>query len=161
MSWLRSPAAISAVVLASCSGPERTDPLANAAPDLATLQELAERDCACRMAGHEDSRHGAEYQRLTRSLGKSGYGTSSFPVSYGSDCFPGLGENACVLTGGYIPPDAANFICTEEQGVTLEALWSEVEEKSGSVEKADAAVILRLEEMRAEARQTIKSADCN
>lgn len=161
MIWARCLAAIGAVALASCGGPESAEQPANEAPDLATLKELAGRDCACRMAGHKDSRHGAEYERLTRSLEKSGYATSSVPVSYESDCFPALGENACFLTGGYIPPDAANFICTEEQGIALEELWNSEEKRTGSVEKADAAIILKLEEMREEARQTIKPADCN
>lgn len=161
MNWQRCLASIGAVALASCGAPERTDQPATEAPDLATLQELAGRDCACRMAGHKDSRHGAEYERLTRSLEKSGYATSSFPVSYESDCFPGLGENACFLTGGYIPPDAANFICTEEQGIALEELWGSEEKRTGSVEKADAAIIRKLEVMREEARQTVKSAECS
>lgn len=161
MKGLQRLAIIGAFALASCGTPDKVDRASGDAPDLAKLQELARRDCACRMAGHEASRHGAEYARLTRSLEKSGYATSSMPVSYGSECFPALGENACVLTGGYIPPDAANFICSEEQGVALEALWSEVDKKTGSVEKADAALVRRLEEMRAEARQAVKAADCN
>jgi hypothetical protein len=161
VSSARRLAIIGAFALASCSVPETTDQPTSDSPDLAKLQELAERDCTCRMAGHKDSRHGAEYDRLTRSMEKSGYATSSVPVSYESDCFPTLGENACVLTGGYIPPDSENFICTEEQGITLETLWSELDEKTGSAEKADAAIILKLEEMREEARQTIKAADCN
>jgi hypothetical protein len=160
VSWPHRLAIIGAFALASCNVPESAERPANDAPDLAKLQELASQDCACRLAGHKTSRHGTEYDRLTRSLEKSGYATSSVPVSYESDCFPALGESACVLTGGYIPPDAANFICTEEQGIALEALWSEVDEKSGSVEKADAATELRLEEMRAEARQAIKAVDC-
>jgi hypothetical protein len=92
---------------------------------------------------------------------KSGDATSSVPVSYESECFPGLGENACVLTGGYIPPDAANFICTEEQGIALEELWSSEEKRTGSLEKADVAIILKLEEMRKDARQVVKSAGCS
>lgn len=94
-------------------------------------------------------------------MDKSGYATSSLPVSYESDCFPELGENACVLTGGYIPPDAANFICTEEQGIALEELWNLEEKRTGSVEKAEVAIILKLEEMREAARQTVKSAGCS
>lgn len=65
------------------------------------------------------------------------------------------------MTGGYIPPDAANFICTEEQGIALEELWSSEEKRTGSVEKADAAIILKLEEMREKARQTVKSDECD
>lgn len=161
MKGLHRLAIIGAFALVSCGAPDKGDRASSDTPDLAKLQELASHDCACRLAGHKTSRHGAEYDRLTRALEKSGVATSSVPVSYDSVCFPALGENACVLTGGYIPPDASNFVCTEEQGIALEALWSEVDEKSGSVEKADAAVLLRLAEMRAEAKQTLKAADCN
>lgn len=154
-------ACLVALVSPAACGPQGAGEQREAeAPKLSELQRLATLDCQCRLAGNDGSRHGKEYSRLTQMLTRQGSATSSVPVSYESDCFPELGENACVLTGGHIPPDGANFICTEEQGIALEELWNDAYAGSASENEADNAVLQRLDEMRVEGKTSVSDEDC-
>lgn len=146
--------------LAACGPKGVGDQPEAKAPKLSELQRLAALDCQCRLAGNDESRHGKEYARLTQMLTRQGYATSSVPVSFESECFSELGENACVLTGGYIPPDAADFICTEEQGMALEALWNDAYTGSASETEAYNAVLQRLGQMRVRAKKAVRGEDC-
>lgn len=149
-----------AFALAACNPSGTNKPFGSSAPQLSELQELATRDCQCRLAGFNSSRHAKEYSRLSEKLGREGFATPSFPVSYESECFPALGENACVSTGGYLPPDAGDFICTEAQGIELEALWKRAYEGGASEKEADKAVRQRFGTMRDAAKKALRSEDC-
>lgn len=105
------------------------------------------------MAGIEDSPAARAYRNATRELESLGYATSSVPVSYDSVCFAAIGENACISTGGHVPPKAENFICTLQQGLDLERVWNAVgPDANGSTERADAKLLAHLEEFRANLR---------
>jgi len=156
----RGIAASGMIMLAACSAPNVSEQAATEVPEIGKLQEVATRDCQCRLAGHERSRYAKEYARLAKGLLRDGFATSSFPVSYQSDCFPGLGENACVLTGGYLPPSPENFVCTEAQGVALEDVWEAAYARSGSETQADEMVLRGLDQMRDDASKSAREEDC-
>ena len=119
--------------------------------ELEKLEKLAEQDCMCRMAGLETSILRDEFERLTHGREQTGSATSSIPVSYEIVCFPDLGETACISAGGYLPPNSDNFICSEAQAMELETVWSAVQAGGrGSIEESGAAMLARLEGMRAE-----------
>ena len=129
--------------------------------DLAKLEGLAELDCTCRLGGVADSVFGKRFKDLAKEFEQLGYATSSVPASYGSVCFPAYGENACVSTGGYLPSNPDNFFCTETQGLELERVWNSVEKRgNGSITDADAAMLTRLEKMRAAAAKSPAMRDC-
>ena len=112
------------------------------------------------MAGIEDSLAAAEYKRLTAGIAELGVATSSIPVSYESVCFEGFGDDACISTGGYIPPNSDDYICTEEQGIALEGVFNAVEGGGGSINDADKAVAEKLASFRQEAHRNAARKSC-
>lgn len=148
------------ISLAGCSPQEASEQPVAKLPKLRELQRLATLDCQCRLAGKDGSRHGREFARLIEPLTREASATSSVPVSYEADCFPALGENACVLTGGYLPPDSGNFVCTEAQGIELEKLWAGAYARRASVTEADETILRRLDQMRSDARKSVREQDC-
>lgn len=151
---------LAALLLQACNATERETPISNAMI-LDQLQKIASQECLCRMAGRDSSALQAEYERRTRGLENDGVGTASDPVSYGSDYFPSLGENAYVFTGGYVIPDQGKFVCTEDQGIILESVWKKAYDSGGgNAEEADAALLLRLQAMRSQLSERVPQSDC-
>ena len=151
----RGIAASGMIMLAACSAPSASE-----APESSKLKELAASDCQCRLAGYDRSRHGEEYARLTKGLQRDGFASSSYPVSYQSDCLSISGETVCILTGAYLPPSSENFVCTEAQGIALEKVWEAARAGSGSETEADEAVLRRLDQMRDDASKSAREEDC-
>lgn len=112
------------------------------------------------MAGLEDSVATADYLRLTQDVTELAVATSSVPVAYESVCYEGHGGTACISTGGYIPPNPDDFICTKEQGIALEEIFNAVIAGGGSFDDADKAVAEELESFRQEARHTAAVKSC-
>ncbi|TMM48238.1 hypothetical protein [Qipengyuania marisflavi] len=158
---MRYPVSLAVSLLISgCGGDAETTNDSKVSLDLERLEEISRINCECRMAGYEDSVADAEYKRLTVGITGLGVATSSVPVSYESVCFEGFGDDACISTGGYVPPNSDDFICTEEQGIALEGLFNAVEAGGGSIDDADKAVSEKLESFRQEARRNAVTKNC-
>ena len=153
--------AIAALAVASCGPAEKEPSATKALPDFKLLEELAGKDCACRLAGIAENKPGLEFAALTKGVRTLGTATSSVPVSYENLCFPEYGEDTCIFAGGYIPTSEESFFCTMDQGLDLEKAWNEAASSpTGTMEKADSSIIERLEELRLQARQNISKLEC-
>jgi len=156
--WLLLPMA----ALGACGGESSAAKKGPTLPRLETLEKLAARECACRMAGRDSRALANEFERLTAELDAEGWGTASFPLSYESLCLRKLGENACVMIQANVVASPGEFACSESQMDELEAVFTRsFPSGSSDPSAADAALKVRLQGMREELKAEISQSECD
>jgi hypothetical protein len=114
------------------------------------------------MAGRDDHILQAEWDRLTKDLQITSYGTPSEPMETELDCFPQIKGDACVVTEISVVASSKDFVCTGTQSDELDTIWNrEMASKPSASSVADAAVLARLREMRNELKQSLPQAACD
>jgi hypothetical protein len=124
------------------------------------IEDLGDRVCLCAMAGRAHEQLTAALAKATAGLKGEGFGTSSLPMTGSVTCYPELSETACVGRIELVS-DAQQYVCTEDQAKVLDAVWNAaLKSNDQSTALGDAALIKRLEVMRADLRRTLPDATC-
>ena len=156
----------SLLLLSSCS--EQTSGVGNVEPrqtsakqKFAEIEKLSHQSCLCNLSGRTSPILNDKLKLATQGLKVEGFGESSAPLAWVYDCYPELGEKACVSEYYITSAESETYVCNLDQVDRLENAW---ESASSSTDprgmKSKAAMMAELEKVQEELKKSIPPSAC-
>jgi hypothetical protein len=163
---LAMAAAIGLPLLSSCGEQKPVVSNANnrqtsANQQFAKIEKLSRESCLCKLSGRLSPMIDDQLALATRSLKVDRFGESSAPLAGSYDCYPELGERACVSQYYVVGAKNEPYICDLDQVKRLEAAWNSVsraDDPRGS--KAKAAMMADLGRLKSDLVKSIPKSAC-
>jgi hypothetical protein len=145
----------------SLSGCDSQKPLADdlraqkpAQQQFANIERLDRQSCLCKLVGRETAKIDAELQNATKSLKVEQIAESSAPLAGIYDCYPEIGNKACLSKYYQVAAPNEPHICDLGQVERLETVWKSVpSDTDHRGDKANAAMLGELAKLKDDAEE--------
>lgn len=125
------------------------------------IKQLASQSCMCRLVGMPSTEVDQRLSLATSGLKIEIYGESSAPLAGYYECFPELGENACISTYYFVSAPEDPRICKLEQLKRLkDALKSVPPLVDPKADAANEAMLIELLKIKADVKKSMPAHAC-